>query len=174
MFEVTGRQNALLCSATMFSACSRVTFVNSTEMRREVKSGSKITVSPASLLTASKTALASFVAFMLIGAREMGSSCGGPAINFGWSLAGEEVSEFSAAPCLAASRSIVALTSCAATALEGSIIRAFRNSPRASSRLDWSRSRCPCSRCHVDASKRALAAFSLNSVLFGSARSALL
>src|ERR1035437_2844090 len=83
MFDVIGRQNALLSRAAMFSACSSVTLVNSTEMRREVKSASKITVRPASLPTASKTALASLVAFMLIGDRESGCICGGPAISLG-------------------------------------------------------------------------------------------
>ncbi len=143
MLDVSGRQNALLCSATMLSACSKLTSVNSTEMRREVKSVSKITVSPANFPMASNTALESLVAFMLIGARESGASVGGPVMIFKSSAGDAGGAVFSVVPCLAASKSIVAWTSCAATALEGSIICALRNSASASSRLDCARSRRP-------------------------------
>ena len=47
MLDVTGFQNALLSSDTASSACSSVTLGKSTVIRREVKSGSNITLSPA-------------------------------------------------------------------------------------------------------------------------------
>src|SRR5712692_3134578 len=61
MLLVTGFQKPLLCSDTMSSACSRVTFVNSVEIRRAGKSGSKTTVIPASLPIVSKIVFASLV-----------------------------------------------------------------------------------------------------------------
>ena len=97
MSLVTGFQKALDSSDTMSSACSRVTLVSSAEIRREVKSGSKITVSPANLATVSKMARESLVIFRLMGARESGFNSGGPAINLGSSLPGAAVGALSAA-----------------------------------------------------------------------------
>src|SRR4030088_2196894 len=85
MFLVIGGQNAFDFTPTTSSACSSVTFVRSTEIRRAGKSGSKITVNPASFAIVSMTLLASFVILKLMGARERGISSGGFSANSGFS-----------------------------------------------------------------------------------------
>src|SRR5690349_21087279 len=124
MSLVTGFQNAFDSSATMSIACSSVTSVNSAAILREVKSGSKTTVSPASLATVSKITRESLVIFKLIGVRERGLSCGGPAIGLGCcSAGGAGAGAFSAL--LVAIAFIVFCISCWAMGLAGSIISAF-------------------------------------------------
>src|ERR1017187_5258590 len=83
MSFVMGFQNALASNDKISNACSTVTSVNSIAIRREVKSGSKITVRPASLANASKTTLESLIIFKLTGARDSGFNSGGPAISLG-------------------------------------------------------------------------------------------
>src|ERR1700739_2826903 len=88
MSLVTGFQKALDSRDTMSSACCTVTSVSSTGILRDVKSGSKTTVSPASLASVSKTTRESLVIFKLIGVRERGFNSGGPVITLGCSSAG--------------------------------------------------------------------------------------
>src|SRR5467141_3750527 len=83
MLLVIGSQNAFASTLTTSSACSRVTFVRSSEIRRAGKSGSKITVNPAIFAIVSITVLASFVIFRLMGAWESGISSGGFSANMG-------------------------------------------------------------------------------------------
>ena len=77
MFSVTGFQNALLSSDTISSACSSVTLVRSTGIRRAGKSGSYTIVNPASFPIVSNTILASFDMCRLMGARDSGLISGG-------------------------------------------------------------------------------------------------
>ncbi len=99
---VSGFQNALLSSETASSACSSVMLGSSTEMRREVKSGSKITLNPASFAIVSNTTRASLVIFRLIGSSEIGFSSGGPCSRslssdgFGLSLVAASAEVFAA------------------------------------------------------------------------------
>src|SRR5438552_18750024 len=88
MSLVTGFQKALDSRETMSSACSRVSSVISAAILRDVKSGSKTTVRPASLATVSKITRESLVIFKLIGVRERGFNCGGPVMALGCSSAG--------------------------------------------------------------------------------------
>ena len=83
MLLVIGSQNDFASTLTTSSACSRVTFVSSIEIRRAGKSGSKITVNPASFAIVSITVFASFVIFRLMGACESGISSGGFSANLG-------------------------------------------------------------------------------------------
>ena len=163
MLLVTGFQKALLCSATMSRACSRVTLEISVVMRRAAKSGSKITVNPASLATVSNTIRASLVIFRLMGARASGISSGGFSINLGSSRGG--AGGASAAALRAAIVSRVFRISCSAIALAGSIARAFWNSARACWRSPLSWSFWPARTCASPASKRMRVALSLYSVL---------
>ncbi len=79
MFAEIGFQNALLSRDTASSACSKVTLGNSAVMRREEKSGSKMTLKPANFPMVSKMIFASLVIVKLMGSREIGFNCGGPA-----------------------------------------------------------------------------------------------
>src|SRR5215470_11430024 len=84
---VKGFQKALLSAQTASSACVRVTLGNSTLIFREEKSGSKITLRPASLAIVSKTIRASLIILRLTGSREIGASSGGPDRRF-WAVPG--------------------------------------------------------------------------------------
>ncbi len=174
MFSVTAFQNALLSSDTMSSACCNVTLFSCTGIRRAGKSGSKITVTPASFAIVSNTIFASFVIDRLIAVLGRGLSSGGMEASgcsslpspFGGSVAALFARFFS-------SISFTVLrNSCSAMGLDGSIAAARCNSEAAASSWPRSRSLMPFFTCSALASNLAWLNLIRYSAFSGSAFSA--
>ncbi len=120
IFSVTGFTNALLWMDAIASACSSVTLLKSTAIRRGAKSVSKITPMPASLPIVLKITLASSDARKLIGAVDSGFNSGGAAAYTVSSVSGLACA--SVCRFFSPSSSSTFRISCAAASFVGSIV----------------------------------------------------